>query len=278
MGYIYKIYNDINDKIYVGKTCSTIAERWSKHLYAYTRYDWHLYRAMRKYGVENFHIEAIEECTNENLDEKEKYWIKYYNSFEKGYNMTIGGDGRKQLDREVIVALWNKGKSVRDIAESLDCWYSSVVSVLKESELYDKEEVARRKMFNMAAKQSKNRIIKYSETGKILKIYDSAHEASYDTGIPSDGIRSALNCGGSRGGFFWGREGEKLPNFHPIKKCQHRKIGQYDLQDNLITIHSSAADAARSLGKGENGASFIRKVCTGEGKTAYNFKWRFIEE
>lgn len=52
---------------------------------------------MRKYGIENFIIELIEECKNEDLDEKEKYYIKKFHSFLgdefcNGYNMTIGGE------------------------------------------------------------------------------------------------------------------------------------------------------------------------------------------
>lgn len=47
---------------------------------------------MRKYGINNFHIIEIEECNNDNLNEREKYWIKYYNSVENGYNATYGGE------------------------------------------------------------------------------------------------------------------------------------------------------------------------------------------
>lgn len=96
MGYIYKITNLINGKIYIGQTSKTIQERFEAHLKkarAYTnRY---LYDAMNKYGYENFKVTEIEECDNANLDEREIYWIKYYNSNNKqyGYNMTIGGGG-----------------------------------------------------------------------------------------------------------------------------------------------------------------------------------------
>jgi hypothetical protein len=48
---------------------------------------------MRKYGIENFSFTIIEECSIEDLDNKEKYWIAYYNSTDKnkGYNRTEGG-------------------------------------------------------------------------------------------------------------------------------------------------------------------------------------------
>lgn len=48
---------------------------------------------MRKYGIENFSFEIIEECKKEELNDKEKYWINYFNTFFNGYNLTTGGQG-----------------------------------------------------------------------------------------------------------------------------------------------------------------------------------------
>lgn len=48
---------------------------------------------MKKYGIESFEIEAIEKCDNEIIDERETYWIKFYNSCGQGYNCTLGGEG-----------------------------------------------------------------------------------------------------------------------------------------------------------------------------------------
>lgn len=95
MAYIYKIVNDTNNKVYIGQTVN-IEKRWYKHRYlASSGFDRHLYNAMRKYGIENFHIEVIEECPEEKLDERERYWIQQYNSTDKnyGYNKSFGGEG-----------------------------------------------------------------------------------------------------------------------------------------------------------------------------------------
>lgn len=95
---IYKITNKINNKCYIGKS-SNIEERWKYHIEnrnSLKEYDKPLYRAFRKYGIENFSFEIIEELVNyENSNEREKYWIEYYNCFgsDKGYNATKGGDG-----------------------------------------------------------------------------------------------------------------------------------------------------------------------------------------
>lgn len=96
MGYIYKITNKVNNKIYIGKTTKTIEYRFSVHIKnAKKHINRYLYDAMNCYGYENFYVEEIEECDESILNEREIFWIKYYNSTDPkiGYNMTIGGDG-----------------------------------------------------------------------------------------------------------------------------------------------------------------------------------------
>ena len=68
-----------------------------------------LYKAFNKYGIENFTFEGIEEVPNEQLDEREKYWIKYYNSYLDGYNSTLGGRLVELYDWDIdeIVELYN---------------------------------------------------------------------------------------------------------------------------------------------------------------------------
>lgn len=88
---IYKITNKINNKIYIGQSVDII-DRFRRHKRA--KDDYIIHKAIRKYGVDNFTFEIIEECPREELDDKEKFWIKYYNSFSNnGYNMTPGGQG-----------------------------------------------------------------------------------------------------------------------------------------------------------------------------------------
>lgn len=91
---IYKSTNTINNKMYIGQTIQTLKERIYGHkskLKAGSRLCFH--NAIRKYGINNFDWEIIYECNDSNkLDKMEMYYIGYYDTYNNGYNSTLGGD------------------------------------------------------------------------------------------------------------------------------------------------------------------------------------------
>lgn len=91
---IYKITNLVNGKVYIGQTIHSLEERYKQHLKNASKgLAGKLYPAMRKYGFNNFYAEVIEECNStEELNTREVYWIAYYDSTNKGYNISLGGD------------------------------------------------------------------------------------------------------------------------------------------------------------------------------------------
>ena len=131
MAYIYQIVNDINDKIYVGKTEFSFEKRFKEHCadaFRECNKKRPLYSAMRKYGVEHFHIELIEET--DNPEEREVYWIEQKRSFKNGYNATLGGDGKKYLDYDLIIATYKEIQSIKDTAIMLGVSVDSISNIL----------------------------------------------------------------------------------------------------------------------------------------------------
>lgn len=95
-GLIYKAVNKFNQKCYIGLTTSSLNKRKIEHLSESLRKEdnYKFYNAIRKYGFDSFVWEIIEDnIPVELLCEREIYWITFYDTFEKGYNLTIGGEG-----------------------------------------------------------------------------------------------------------------------------------------------------------------------------------------
>ena len=93
-GLIYKFTNRVNNKVYIGQTTQSLQQRVNRHLQQLND-ETYFHRALKKYSINNFNIEIIEQNIPLNeLDNREIFWIKYYDSYytsNKGYNLTKGG-------------------------------------------------------------------------------------------------------------------------------------------------------------------------------------------
>ena len=99
---VYKIINNINQKVYVGQSIN-IKARWKDHINALNRGDSRctlLQRAWNKYGQKNFSFEILELCSEDILDDVEIKYIKFYDSCNNGYNIELGGNRNKHLSDE----------------------------------------------------------------------------------------------------------------------------------------------------------------------------------
>ena len=211
MAYIYQIINDINQKIYVGKTEFSIEKRFKEHCsdaFKERNEKRPLYSAMRKYGIENFHIELIEET--DNPEEREIFWIENKRSFKNGYNATAGGDGRKYIDYDLIISTYKEVKNAVHVAEMFGIHPDSVYNILKAnniSSLYSSE--------NSPNKELQGKICgMFSINGELLKTFSTIKDAAryiIQESISKDSIKGISShisqvCNGKRKsayGYYW---------------------------------------------------------------------------
>lgn len=170
---IYKIYNDINKKIYIGKTEYSIEQRFKQHCidaFKTKCKNRPLYNAMKKYGINHFFIEEIEQTDDPN--NREGYWIEYYDTYKNGYNATKGGEGTSCIDETLIQNLWGQGNTIKDIQKKTNYATKSIRKTLKRNKDFEKEKKERflTKTAIRVAMIDKN-------TDEIIKDFSSMHEA-----------------------------------------------------------------------------------------------------
>lgn len=246
MGYIYKIVNDINNKIYVGQTMKERpTDRWSQHKTAAKRLNEKdnsiLHIAMNKYGIEHFFFEIIEEVPIQNLDEREIYWIKELNcKVPNGYNISEGG--------KVPRGIPSKFKGVPRTEE--------VKEKIKNSWTFEKREHQSKlfsgegnPMYGKHLSEKTKEKIRLKTSGENNHFYGKHHSKETK---------------------------EKLSQSQNSKKKKVRMLNKET--NETIKIFESLAEA----GKFVNGDdSYISKACrrktyTGE-NIAYNYRWKFVE-
>lgn len=92
---IYCILNTVNQKRYIGKS-NNIYKRWMDEKSSLRRKDFHnkhFQRAWYKYGEDSFDFSILEICDDDKLATREQFWISYFDSYNNGYNQTLGGEG-----------------------------------------------------------------------------------------------------------------------------------------------------------------------------------------
>lgn len=246
MGYIYKIVNIKNQKIYIGKTTKQRpTDRFSQHKYLATHPQQeknisYLHRAMNKEGINNFTFEIIEQADNALLNDRERYWIKQYNTLSpNGYNLTEGGEGTSGFSRsQSKEQRQRKGKSLKQ-------YYKNHPEALEEKrkrakKLWENPEY-RRKIVqgNKRFYQKHPNIFK----GKNNPMYGKHH------------TEQAL---------------KKIREYAATRKL---KIAQLDKDTlKIIKVFDGVKDAEKALNVSHG---WISKAAKQE-KIAYGFRWKFL--
>ena len=206
MAYFYQITIKLNDKIYIGKTERSVQERWKEHCRDYLKERCEirpLYRAMKKYGVENFFIEVIEETNNP--EEREAFWIQQKGSFKSGYNATLGGDGKRYVDYDLVIATYKEVQNIAETSRILNLDKDTVSKVLHSNhiEIMSNERVVQRVLGKI--------INQYDKQGNYIQSFPSVKAAAEALGkitSTSNGATSHISdvCRGKRKtayGYIW---------------------------------------------------------------------------
>lgn len=211
-GYIYRIVNDINNKIYVGLATTSIEERFATHLkdcHKRTHEKRPLYAAMNKYGIEHFRIELIEECDIDFLAEREQYWIEFYDSYHNGYNATLGGDGKPLYNHKAILERLQEYPYPVYVAEEFGCCRDIVCDIAKRNNIEVKNcaieaFVNKRKCIAAFDKKTGDFIQTFESTVKAAEwCYNNQYSASSNSGVRSHIADCANGKRKSAYGFVW---------------------------------------------------------------------------
>lgn len=317
---IYKITNKINGKCYIGQSIH-IEKRWTVHKHdaffkGGSNYDYPLYQSMRKYGLDNFAFEVIEECSVEELDEKEIYYIKHFNSYVNGYNQGPGGtlghynklsdDAVRKIIERLKTSKDNSdiignefgitGRTVREINLGQSCRFDDVSYPVRPS-------IAPRRETTFCVDCGKEIYYGCQRCSDCYNIFQrrAARPSPIDlakmiveSNFTSVGKQFGLDANSIKNwckqygiphrieeltDWYYQEVGIQRPGKHVEEKpkTEKRFVQQIDPFTNMIiATYENSTQAALSLDKKKN--SHIIEACNGKLEMAYGYKWRYISE
>ena len=307
---IYRIHNKINDKNYIGQSVN-ITDRWRKHrstVFATQNpgYNYPIYRAIRKYGLENFELLIEEECKPEELNEKEIYYINKYQSYcwQNGYNIAFGGSNgghyvvlNESSFWDIHDLLKETNLSEQHIANMFSVSLDAICKINVGSRLYHTEVSypIRQTRNNKFCKICGKKLTSDNSTGyckecmyfvpkdkdtflKECFLYSFSKVASINNTTKKQ-IQGWLK----RNNYPYNVKEYKnwYKEEHNIKTTKiERTIIQIDPVTNKeLNSFRSYGEAARYIGFGlSNRGSHIREAAIGLLKQAYGYKWRIEEK
>ena len=243
--YIVYKHTTPNGKIYIGITCQSASKRWGNGSgYKNNKY---FYRAIKKYGWDNImHEILITGLSKEEAEEKEIELISIYKSNDKkfGYNIENGGNSKGKCSEETKVKIGNANRG-RKLSEER----KQQIRLTQTGKILSAEQKS--KIANSVKNTwNKNRREIYS------KRFLGENNPNYNKTFTKEEIANLQNK----------NRGAKSP--------LSKKVGQFDLNGNLIKKFESVRDAGR------NGftTQAVSAVCRGEKHTHKNFIWKYLEE
>lgn len=272
--YIYKFLNKLNNKIYIGQSVNP-EKRKLEHIYGRKTNNTYFDKALKKYGIENFDFEIIDQANSQReIDIKEREYITKYNSLKpNGYNILKGG--REQQ------GAWNN----KEIIEyDLDANYIATYESSGYYEAFVNKEYKSRSIRQccLEHKHYKERIFRYKgddipepyikplpnhtttvyqfdSKGKIIGKYFSVTQASKETNTSRTTIMGCLNgTYKTANGYFWAKEPE-MKISRDLKTIKKMPIYMCDDQKKILKLYYNAKEAERDNKFKENTNKQISK-------------------
>lgn len=287
---IYKITNLKNNLVYIGQTVN-FGIRRRDHWSDKTNDD--LHNDIQKLGREYFKFEIIEKCDVDQLDEREKYWIEYYDSYNMGYNNTEGGSGNKlNAKNSQCMSVYAYNLDGTFAAE-----YYSIASAMRKLNMKS-NNITRCIIHNdnhhhsggfMWRTYKTDQIPAFEKNlgGKSIYCYDlntrlfvKEYKTVTEAGIELCGKRTPHICSAANGsrksacGFLWSYEKfERLPDDYQGAKRSLQKVYAYDMKTReFVKEYPNAYQAEIQLNCNKNK---ISDVILGLRKSWKGFLWSY---
>ena len=281
---IYSIKNTINNKIYVGQSVN-LESRFTDHKSALRNnrhFNKHLQDSWNKYGEESFEFNIIEECEDQNLDEREQFYIAKYDSMNPlfGYNRNSGGSTNKQLSEELKkhlssvlmghyvspetiekLRISHIGKHLSEVAKHK----VSIASKGRTPSEETKRRISKANKGRTASEETKRKLSeahkghKWTEEQRLKVVGKYRGENNPNFGRKASEETRKKQSEAKKGKSPWNK-GKSCPNrYKPVK----------DLTNNIM--YESVKEA-----KEKTGISHIHECASGKRKTAGGIKWKYL--
>lgn len=265
MAYIYKITNRINNKCYIGATLDW-ERRFYQHRYNYKqvkakpslintnrRFHQAITIAFYRYGIDNFDFEVLEECSKNDMKQREQFYVKKFNSWHNGYNSTAGGDTPYNpiLENDIknIIFLYQQNLNIEQISQKLHKAKRIVVRVLEDEGLRTKGE--------SEFLSQKEHII-----------------ALYQKGCTYRDIAKMVGCSNSTARNYCKKE-------RIVSRNTSKPVVQIDKATHqIVNIYKSQIDAAKALNleSYKSIANHISECCLGKRKSTQGYYWQYYNK
>jgi len=282
-GFIYK-YTSPNGKSYIGQTVNSLKNRADKNGRLYKGSP-NFYFAIQKHGFDNFKVEILEECKKSELDKQESYWIDFYNTIEKGYNIKEGGStcppitcmkvAQYDLDGNLIQTFNSMAEASRKtnisnghISKCVSIDYSNTSAGNFMWRSFETEPLLKIPSYNRGKAHTRSILI-FDKDKNFIKETNTVKEAAEFCGVQK--LETIYRNLKNQTLMKW----KYYVQYKDDDKIE-KKVNQYDLDGNLIQTFNSPQEACEKFNNLRYSSS-IYSALRGYQKTAYEFLWEFAE-